>query len=160
MMFPTNPSYRYCNDFVHELENSSLSDVLSDWKIQFMFHDDIGVDELRHKVEEMGIEIIGEMDIELDADVNGYCAFSFVTMSTDTEIDKELYAKLYEFSERNDLDITFFIRSNQVSIENGIKVYRYYNELRLDCIESEVTLEIMKDVNPEEWTQIQAELEE
>jgi hypothetical protein len=97
MMCKTNPSYRYCKDYVHELENGSMSDVISDWKIEFMLRDDYTVDELRRKVEEMGIEIIGDVDIE----IGEWDKPDFATISTDTNIDDKLYAELYEFSQRN-----------------------------------------------------------
>lgn len=150
MMKSTNSVLR---DYVHELEDGSLSDVWSDWKIMFMLMGDISVDELTRKVEQMGIEIIGDVDINFDE--RGMP--DFVTISTDSNIDDKLYAKLYEFSERNEIDIVFFTPSNQVSTKKGIIVNQFYKEYRLYWLEHKIMLKILKDVNPEEWARIQAE---
>lgn len=150
MMEKTSSLFR---EYVHELEDGSLSDVWSDWKIEFMIHGDTRVDELKNKVEEMGIEIIGDVEYR----VTEWGIPDFVTISTDTDIDDELYAELYEFSQRNHLSVILYTQSTLTHIENGVEVYYYYERYKLDCLEMDVILKMIKEDDPEEWARIQAE---
>ena len=155
MMSKTNYMDRYCREYVHELEDSSLSVVLSEYKIMFRIHDDYTVDELRCKIEEMGIEIIGGMNIEVAED--GFFP-DYITISTDTDIDDELYAKLYEFSCRNGFDIDVYVHQEHISTRiNGIMTQQYYHELEMDCVEADVWMKMLKEDDPEEWARIQVE---
>jgi len=151
MMKNRNSVFR---DYVHELEDGSLSDVISDWKIEFMLRDDYTVDELRRKVEEMGIEIIGDVDIE----IGEWNEPDLATISTDTNIDDKLYAELYEFSQRNHINTTVYAHESHIGCrENGVVTHPYYTEYRLDWIEMDVILKMIKEDDPEEWARIQAE---
>ncbi|OPY16037.1 MAG: hypothetical protein A4E23_01857 [Methanomethylovorans sp. PtaU1.Bin073] len=152
MMKNRNSVFR---DYVHELEDGSLSDVISDWKIEFMLHDsNFSVEELKHKVEEMGIEIIGDVEIE----IGEWGCPDFVTISTDANIDNELYAELYEFTKRNSISVIFYEHQPSHSrIENGVETRPFYTKYRLDWIEMDVMLKFIKEDDPEEWARIQAE---
>lgn len=158
MMRAKNYMTKYCIDFIHELEDGSLSDVLSEYKIMFMSQDDLTVDELINKVKEIGIEIIGDVDIELDNFDNGHTAVNFVTISTDTDIDDELYAELYEYSKRNGFDVTFYVHNETVAtVIDGVIAKPYYRELEMDSVEADVWMKMLKEDDPEEWARIQAE---
>jgi len=156
MMCKTKFMGRYCDDYVHELENGSMSDIISDWKIEFMLRDDYTVDELRRKVEEMGIEIIGDVDIE----IGEWNELDLATISTDTNIDDKLYAELYEFSQRNHISTTVYAHQSHIGCrENGVVTHPYYQKYRLDWIEMDVMLKFIKEDDPEEWARIQAEID-
>lgn len=153
MMSKTNYMDRYCREYVHELEDGSRSEVISEYKIMFMIQDNFTVDELINKVEEIGIEVIGDVDTE----VTEWNEPDIVTISTDTEIDDELYATLYEYSERNHVDVTVYEHGNTITKVNGVLVQPYYHELKKECVEMDVLMKMLKEDDPEEWARIQAE---
>lgn len=157
MMHKTNPSDKYCADYVHELENSSLSEVLSEWKLEFMWHDsrdNTNADELKRILEEIGIEIIGDMDIQ----IGGYKEPDFIIVSTDTLIDEEVYGKIYEKVSAH-WSFTLYEQSTTVHLQNGTVTYPYYNVLEMPWVEVDIISKHLYKDEPEAWADLKPDAE-